>query len=162
MSSDGRPAVAPRRAAAVLRSWLAGAALAALCWPALAAGLTPVGLWMTVSDTDGKPSGYVRIREAGGEYLGVIERGIEGKEHEDLCSKCDGPQHNQPLVGMTIITGVHHNGERFDGGHILDPDTGNVYKVRLTPVDDGRKLEVRGYIGFSLLGRTQTWVRQPD
>lgn len=122
---------------------------------------SPAGLWQSVSDVDGKPSGYIRISEVDGEYRGVIERGVDESRRDELCDKCPGARHNQPKLGMTIITGVHRNGERFDGGEILDPDTGNVYRVRLTPVDGGRKLEVRGYLGISLFGRTQTWLRQP-
>ena len=118
-----------------------------------------VGLWQTVSDRDGKPEGYIRIRQVGDELRGVIERGMPGDDPNELCTKCPGERKNQRKVGMTIMTGLHRQGDHWGGGEILDPDNGSIYRCRVRAVDSGRKLEVRGYIGISLLGRTQTWLR---
>jgi uncharacterized protein (DUF2147 family) len=148
-----RPGVRPRWAA------LAAAIAVLACAPALADS-TPVGLWKTVSDVDGRPKAYVRIHEEKGEFLGVIEEIFDPEKRGRHCEKCPGERHDKPVLGMTIITGIHRDGERFVGGEILDPDNGKVYSCKLTPIEEGRRLEVRGYIGFSLLGRTQTWIRQ--
>ena len=78
-----------------------------------------------------------------------------------MCVKCPGERRNQPKKGLLVISGVHRDGDVFgDGGEILDPDTGKIYRVKLKLADGGKKLQVRGYIGFSLIGRNpQTWIR---
>jgi uncharacterized protein (DUF2147 family) len=128
---------------------------------ASAAGAAPaeVGLWETISDKDGKPEGYIRIRLVGDELRGVIERGMPTDDPNDICTKCPGDRKNQRMLGLTIITGLHRQGDHWAGGEILDPKSGSLYRCRLRAIDSGRKLEVRGFIGISLLGRTQTWLR---
>ena len=118
-----------------------------------------VGLWQTISDKTGKPQGYIRIQLVGDELRGVIEKGMPGDDPNELCTKCPGERKNQRKIGMTIITGLHRQDDQWAGGEILDPDSGTVYRCRIRAVDSGRKLEVRGFIGISLLGRTQTWLR---
>ena len=78
-----------------------------------------------------------------------------------LCKKCDGERKDKPIEGMNIMWGVHQDDDVWSGGHILDPKTGKVYKVKLSMLDGGQKLNVRGYIGFSWVGRSQQWERQP-
>ena len=81
-------------------------------------------------------------------------------KQDAVCDKCSDDRKDKPVVGMEIIRGVKKNDETlWDGGTILDPNDGKVYKVRLSPAEGGGKLEVRGYIGAPLLGRTQTWIR---
>ena len=121
---------------------------------------TPEGLWQTVSDVDGKPEAYIRIREVQGEFTGVIERLLHPDKPDPRCDKCPGERRNQPIVGLTIITGVHRDGDHFAGGKILDPDSGKLYSCILTLIDGGKRMQVRGFLGFSLFGRTQTWLRQ--
>ena len=118
-----------------------------------------VGLWQTISDKDGKPEGYIRIRQVGDELRGVIERGMPSDDPNDICTKCPGDRKNQRMLGLTIITGLHRQGDHWAGGEILDPKNGSLYRCRIRAIDSGRRLEVRGYIGISLLGRTQTWLR---
>jgi uncharacterized protein (DUF2147 family) len=118
-----------------------------------------VGLWQTISDKTGKPQGYIRIQLVGDELRGVIEKGMPGDDPNELCTKCPGERKNQRKIGMTIITGLHRQDDHWGGGEILDPDNGTVYRCKIRAVDSGRKLEVRGFIGISLLGRTQTWLR---
>jgi uncharacterized protein (DUF2147 family) len=138
------------------------ALLSALIWSAaVAAELSPVGLWKTIDDNTGKPRGLVRIMEVNGEYQGKVEKiFIEaGEDRDPRCEKCDGARRNQPVIGMTILWGLKKQGDEYEGGAILDPESGKVYRASMKLEGDGGKLGVRGFIGFSLLGRTQTWVR---
>jgi uncharacterized protein (DUF2147 family) len=76
-----------------------------------------------------------------------------------MCDKSPGERRGKPVIGMTIMTGSHRSAEGWSGGEILDPDTGRIDPTKLRVVDGGRKLEVRGFLGVSLLGHTQTWER---
>jgi uncharacterized protein (DUF2147 family) len=123
---------------------------------------TPVGLWKTVDDETGKEKSLVRVTETGGVLTGKVEKLLDPARQDAKCDKCTDDRKDQPVLGMTLIKGVKQNAdhpERWDGGEILDPNNGKTYKVRITPVDGGKTLEVRGYIGAPLLGRTQTWSR---
>lgn len=123
---------------------------------------SPVGLWKTIDDETGKEKSLVRVSEAGGVLTGKIEKLLDPSRQDAKCDKCSDERKDQPIAGMTVIKNVKHNTdnpERWDGGEILDPNNGKTYKVRMTPVDGGKKLEVRGYVGAPLLGRTQTWQR---
>ena len=157
-----RPLLGPLLCLMAALGPVAGAPAADVATEAAAAAKaarTEVGLWQTISDKTGKPEGYIRITLLGDELRGVIERGMPGDDPNELCTKCPGERKNQRKIGMTIITGLHRQGDHWGGGEILDPDNGTLYRCRLRAVDSGRKLEVRGYIGISLLGRTQTWLR---
>ncbi len=139
---------------------LAAAGLLALA--TLAAHATPAGLWKTIDDDTKQEKSLVRISEAGGVFTGKIEKLLDPGKQDSKCDKCSDERKDQPVAGMTIIKNVKQNAsspERWDGGEILDPNNGKTYKVRITPVDGGKKLEVRGYVGAPLLGRTQTWIR---
>jgi uncharacterized protein (DUF2147 family) len=128
-----------------------------------AQGNTPVGLWETIDDESNEPESYVRIWVDNGELFGKVEKLIRkpGEPSDPKCTKCAGDKKDQPILGMTILSGLRQEGEVWTGGHILDPDNGKVYKCRIKVEEGGRKLEVRGYIGFSLIGRSQTWHRVP-
>lgn len=140
-----------------------------LCWSAvLLAGasqaqMTPVGVWHTIDDATGQPKGEVRISQnAAGALSGVVERSLAPTPaSEPLCTLCTDDRKGQPKIGMEIIRGARKSEgkDMWEGGKILDPENGKEYSLRLTPIDGGRKLDVRGYIGAPLLGRTQTWVR---
>jgi uncharacterized protein (DUF2147 family) len=137
-----------------------GLLLASVAGLAFAEGTSPVGLWKTIDDETGKEKSYVRISESNGQLVGKIEKLINPKDADPKCDKCTDERKDQPVVGLTIIRNVKKDGEElWDGGDILDPNNGKVYKVRLKPEDNGKKLNVRGYIGMPMLGRTQTWVR---
>ena len=120
---------------------------------------SPVGMWKTISDETGKPSGIVEISEKNGEYSGRIVKLLE-KDPDSVCSKCTDARKDQPLIGMVFLSGLHADGGEFTGGEILDPAKGSIYRARMKLVENGSKLEVRGFIGFALLGRTQTWIRE--
>jgi uncharacterized protein (DUF2147 family) len=119
---------------------------------------SPEGLWKTYDD-DGEATGYVRINEANGIYSGVIEKSLPTDRDDKYCTECKDERKNQSLIGMTIIKNLRAKGEKFVGGEILDPFSGNTYRVKLKLIEAGKKLEVRGFIGISLFGRTQIWER---
>ncbi len=148
------------QAARLLMTVFVAAGMAGAAHAQDATATSPVGLWQTISDVDGKPKAYIRIREQQGEYTGTIEDIIDPAKRDKHCEKCEGARHDQPVLGMTILTGIHRDGDHYGGGEILDPDNGRVYSCKLTVTDGGKHLDVRGYFGFSLLGRTQTWNRQ--
>jgi uncharacterized protein (DUF2147 family) len=122
---------------------------------------TPVGLWKTIDDATGKPRSHVRIEAVNGELQGAVEKifPFPGDDPENLCDKCKGERKDKPVVGMTILWGLKNDGGVWKGGEILDPDNGKTYRCKMAVSDDGRELDVRGYIGISLIGRTQTWLR---
>lgn len=127
----------------------------------LPAQTSPSGIWRTISDTDGKPGAIVEIVEANGVVSGVILRSLAPNDSGmRVCDKCAGELHGQRLVGMRILNGLHLDGKDWSGGTILDPDTGRLYKAKIRLSDDGQSLTVRGFIGFSMLGRSQTWHRE--
>ena len=139
-------------------------ALSASVTPAFAQQ-TPAGAWKAFDEATGKPGAIVRIVESNGALSGKIEKLFlgPGEEQNPKCVTCSDVRKGQPLVGMTILSGFKREGDTlvWSGGEILDPDTGKVYKSKATLTDQGRKLDVRGYIGLPLLGRTQTWLREP-
>ncbi|GAB3039496.1 hypothetical protein GCM10027285_24790 [Oleiagrimonas citrea] len=143
-----------------LRQTLATAALLLASLPALAATHSPVGTWKTIDDDTGQAKAIVQLTEHNGVLEGKILQVLKSDDGpHPLCKKCDGKRHNQPIEGMTFVWGLTRDGDEWDGGRILDPKTGKIYKAKMELVDGGQKLKVRGYIGFSLLGRTQIWLR---
>lgn len=133
--------------------------MGSLC--AAAADFSPEGLWRTTDDRTGKPRGLVRVFQKNGVYFGRVESSIDPAEAKEVCSLCTDDRRNQPVVGMVFMRGMRKYGEEYVGGDILDPDSGMVYRCRFRIEDQGRKLIVRGFIGFAIFGRSQTWVRQP-
>ena len=121
---------------------------------------SPVGRWRTISDITGKEDGAVEIVNQGGELLGRLIAGRNPATFDtEVCDKCPRERHNKPKKGLLLISGVRRDGDVWGGGEILDPDSGKIYRVKLRLAEGGKKLVVRGYIGFSLIGRTQTWIR---
>ncbi|HEY4292023.1 DUF2147 domain-containing protein [Luteibacter sp.] len=136
-------------------------ALTASALPALAASDTPVGKWNTIDDKTHQVKSVVEITENGGLLEGKVLQ-VLNSEHgpHPVCVRCDGERKNKPIEGMTIMWGLKKDGDEWSGGQILDPAKGKIYKVTLKLVDGGKKLDVHGYIGFSLMGRSQEWVRR--
>jgi len=126
------------------------------------AQMTPVGLWKTISDKDGSVTSEVRIIETDGVVSGKIERDLGPKaKPDDKCVECKDDRKDQLIAGLEIIRGAKKTEGRdvWEGGTVVDPNNGTVYKLKMTPIEGGKKLEVRGFVGFALLGRTQTWLR---
>jgi|ERR1041384_4799056 uncharacterized protein (DUF2147 family) len=127
-----------------------------------AAEPSPTGLWKTIDDNSGQPKGLVRIREVNGQYEGKLEKIFPkpGDDPAPRCEKCEGARRNQPVLGMTILWGFTKQGDEYQSGEALDPENGKIYRARMKLIDGGKKLDVRGFIGISLFGRSQVWLRE--
>jgi uncharacterized protein (DUF2147 family) len=137
--------------------------LLAVTWaaPAWADSASPLGVWKTIDDETHEARSRVEITEHDGVLSGrVVELFRKpGEDPNPRCEDCPGDRHGQPVIGMTILWNLRRDGDVWEGGEILDPEEGKTYRCRLRV--EGDKLEVRGYIGISLLGRTQVWERAP-
>lgn len=120
----------------------------------------PLGRWKTYDDKTGALHGLVEITEEQGVLKGRILKSYDPLKPNPTCDLCEGERKGQPVLGMVFLWGLTKQGDEFKGGFILDPDNGKVYKAKVRVDEGGRKLLVRGFIGISLLGRTQTWVRE--
>jgi uncharacterized protein (DUF2147 family) len=121
---------------------------------------TPVGLWRSIDDKTGEPKAEIRIAETDGALKGQIEKVLRKDAKPDAkCEECKDERKGQPMLGLEIIRGAKKTdgADVWENGLILDPENGREYRLRLTPVDGGRKLDVRGSVGP--FWRTQTWVR---
>jgi uncharacterized protein (DUF2147 family) len=128
----------------------------------LPASAEPAGLagnWTTLDDKSGEARSVIAITVTGGVAEGTVAKMFKKPGESGLCKHCDGALKDKPIVGMKILTNLRQDGDVWDGGSIFDPGSGNTYDVRMHLIDGGRKLEVRGFLGLSLLGRTQTWLR---
>lgn len=115
-----------------------------------------IGKWTTIDDETGQAKSVVEIfKKSDGQYYGKIVKLLQKPQNEN-CVNCKDDRKNKPLIGLEIIRNIQKKGNEFTGGTITDPKTGKTYKCTITR--DGDKLNVRGYIGFSLIGRTQTWT----
>ncbi len=137
---------------------LGGAAL-----PTFAQATSPAGLWKTIDHWSKQEKSLVRIVETDGVYTGIVEQILDpGAPKDAVCKACRDERKDQPIVGMTIMRKVKQSEDDkavFGGGDILDPSNGKVYRVELKVLEDGSKLDVRGYFGAPMLGRSQTWIR---
>ncbi|KJS64358.1 MAG: DUF2147 domain-containing protein [Serpentinimonas sp.] len=134
----------------------AGLLLAGSAW----AQMSPVGTWHSIDDQTSQPRTEVVISDNAGVLTGRITRLLRpGADPAARCTACTDDRKDQPMVGLEIIRGARQAEGRtvWEGGRILDPEDGRTYTLRLTPIEEGRKLQVRGSIGP--FGRTQTWVR---
>lgn len=132
---------------------------AAISLPALAQ-MTPVGVWRTIDDKTGDVSSEVRIVDNAGVLSGTVAKLLrKDAKQDDVCEKCTDDRKEKLVLGMEIIRGARkaEGKDVWEGGKILDPENGKEYTLKLTPIEDGKKLQVRGYIAF--LYRTQIWVR---
>ena len=141
-----------------MKTRLIALALAAATGTALAQA-TPLGLWKTIDDETKTEKSHVRITDAAGVLTGKVEKILEASKQDSKCDKCMDERKDKPVLGMTIVRNARADGqnEQWEGGDILDPNNGKLYKLRLKPLDGGKKLEVRGYIGPFF--RNQQWIR---
>jgi uncharacterized protein (DUF2147 family) len=148
-------------------------AIAALMSLSAAASAAPAagepsaaGFWEQVDEKSGKPESWFHIVEKDGVYIGTIvkmfQKPGDPPPESFRCTKCEGAEKDAPVLGLTLIKGMKRKGLGYEDGTIMDPRDGSVYRALMQVSPDGRKLEVRGYLGIALLGRTQTWNRLPD
>lgn len=116
------------------------------------------GKWKTIDDETGEPKSIVEIYEQNGKIYGKVVEILNPAKKNAKCTKCKGADKDKPIVGLVIIKGLVKDGDEWTDGDILDPNKGKLYSCTIE-LDGKDKLEVRGYMGISLLGRTQTWHR---
>lgn len=117
-----------------------------------------VGKWKTFDDQTGDAKSIVEISEKGGKYQGKVVEILNPAKKKSKCEKCPGEDKGKPIEGLTIIKNLTKKGEEYTGGTIIDPQSGKEYKCSIKN-NGGDRLEVRGYVGISLIGRTQTWTK---
>jgi uncharacterized protein (DUF2147 family) len=117
------------------------------------------GTWKTFDDDTNQPAAIVQISEKNGVFSGVVTKLLDPSALP-TCEKCTDSRKDKPVVGMEILSGLKKSGDGYSGGHILDPDDGEIYRAEMKLKDQGEKLDLRAYIGIPLLGRTQTWIRE--
>lgn len=126
---------------------------------------SPLGLWKTIDDKTGDDKSIVKLEQNNmGEVTGTVIQILkldDGSTNfaDKRCEKCSGARKGQKIQGMKILWGARQDGKEWTGGEILDPKTGTIYSCKFYLNEDGSKLNVRGFIGFSLIGRTQVWQR---
>jgi uncharacterized protein (DUF2147 family) len=123
---------------------------------------SPVGRWKTVDDVTGEVKSVVTITLENGKLYGRIQKLVnpDPKDPSPTCEDCTGDQKGKPVIGLQILQDLQKDGDAWTGGTILDPKNGKIYKCLLSLEAGGTKLKVRGFIGLSLLGRTQYWIRE--
>jgi uncharacterized protein (DUF2147 family) len=136
------------------------AALALMLVQASAATPTAAGVWKQI-DENGKVGALVTISEENGVFIGRLSRLFldPGDDPNPICAECPGARYNQPILGLVFIEGMKQSGLDYEGGTILDPETGKIYKASMSLDPGGAQLTVRGYIGLPIFGRSQTWTR---
>lgn len=119
---------------------------------------TIVGKWKTTDDKTGEDNSIVEIYESNGKIYGKVIQIMDPKKQNNKCNNCKGEDKDKPILGITVIKGLKKEGDKWTGGQILDPKEGKLYKCTIS-LKNNNELEVRGYIGISLIGRTQVWKR---
>lgn len=125
---------------------------------------SPFGYWKTIDDKTNIAKSILEIKQrSGGEVIGKVIKVLHTEDGSDpetrKCDKCTGKLKNKTIKGMTVMWGLKKDGDEWNGGEIVDPSTGSIYSVKMSLANGGKELNVRGYLGFSLFGRTQVWYR---
>lgn len=117
-----------------------------------------IGQWKTIDDETGEAKSIVEIYEKNGKIYGKVVKILNPAKKDAKCTECKGADKNKPILGMVIIKGLEKDDDEYTDGKILDPNNGKLYSCTIK-LDGKNTLEVRGYIGFSFIGRSQTWTR---
>jgi uncharacterized protein (DUF2147 family) len=117
-----------------------------------------IGKWKTIDDETGKAKSIVEIYEKSGKIYGKVIEILEEDRKKSLCQDCSGEDKNKPILGITVVKGLSKEGKGYGNGKILDPKNGKLYKCSIV-LDGKDKLEVRGFVGISMFGRSQYWYR---
>ena len=117
-----------------------------------------IGKWNTIDEVTGKAMSVVEIFEYNNKIYGKVIDILNPKNRNNTCKDCPGEDQNKPILGLTIIKGLSKDGTEYNDGKILDPKSGKLYKCYIE-LESTNKLKVRGYLGISLIGRTQYWER---
>jgi len=141
--------------------------LNAVAWGAPAGSEpTAVGLWEQTEEKTGKPESWFNIVEKDGVYIGTVvkmfQKPGDPPPESWRCTKCEGAEKDAPVLGLALIKGMKRKGLKYEDGTIMDPRDGTVYRALMELSPDGKQLEVRGYLGVALFGRSQMWNRLPD
>lgn len=127
-----------------------------------------IGLWRSMDDKTGFSNGLVRVQQdKDGTYSGTVEKIFDrpNRETRTICQQCPAPFKDQPILGMKVIWGLspdRQDENTYIGGYIIDPATGKIYRNKLRLSKDGRRLTNRGYVGVSMVGRSQVWLRESE
>lgn len=120
---------------------------------------TVEGTWINIDDETGVAKSEITLYRENGKLYGRIERLLLPEDQGKVCVNCKGKQKNQPIEGLIIVNGLTQEGEAWTDGEIMDPANGKSYDCTMR-LDDANTLNVRGFLGFSFLGRTQVWKRK--
>ncbi|MEH6345915.1 MAG: DUF2147 domain-containing protein [Bermanella sp.] len=141
---------------------LTGLLLCSLCQFSWAQENSVEGIWTTFDEESGKADSLVKIWIEQGELKGKIIKLIEPDEENPKCSECEDEFKDMPILGMQFIWGLTEDDGVWDDGNILDPGNGSIYTSKIEVIENGTKLDVRGYIGFAFAGRSTVWERASD
>lgn len=117
-----------------------------------------IGQWVTYDDHSQEKKAVIEIYTQDNLYFAKIVESYDNSK-SGFCETCKGEKYGQAIIGLVIIEDLKKDGEEYNEGTILDPDNGEVYNCYVELIEPN-KLKVRGYIGISIFGRTQYWLRK--